>query len=54
MKIHGLVGLCVLLAGTEATPAASGKLSSPVARAALAGIAAMAVRQFTSAARRRR
>jgi hypothetical protein len=42
-----------LLAGTEATSAAGGQLSSPVARAALAGIAVMAVRQFTSAPRRR-
>ncbi len=43
-----------LLAANETTPSTGGLLSSPVARAVLAGIAAMAVRQFTSSADRRR
>ncbi|WP_242346978.1 hypothetical protein [Anaeromyxobacter terrae] len=43
-----------LLAANETTPETGGLLASPVARAVLAGIAAMAVRQFTSRSKRRR
>ncbi|WP_242372793.1 hypothetical protein [Anaeromyxobacter sp. SG26] len=43
-----------LLAANESTPATSGLLSSPVAGAVLAGVAVMAVRQFTNRVSRKR